>query len=404
MRMPFHFSSSPVIGVGLGALIVGFSAFDRAEAAGPERVLLWPNGAPGAVGDEESDQPAIRIYQPKNPVGTAVVICPGGGYGILATDHEGHQVAKAFNQIGVTGVVLRYRHAPKYRHPIPLGDVQRAIRYVRSHAKRLKVSTSRIGVMGFSAGGHLASTAATHFDSGDETAKDVIDRVGCRPNFAILGYPVISMTQPFRHAGSKRNLLGNKPSEELSKFVSSELQVTSDTPPTFLFHTGEDRGVPVENSLAFYQALLKAKVPAELHVYQFGPHGVGLGIGDPVLFSWKKRLADWLLTSGFLNDVKRAEASGTITVNGLPLRWGTITFIPDDPKTMPTSWSMVSRGKYRVPAVRGVVHGKNKVVIRSLGSVEPQPTIEDVEELPHSGIVVRVAEGTNTFDFDLNGD
>ena len=327
----------------------------------PEPVLLWPDGAPGAVGDEDVDRPSLRIYPADKPNGAAVVVCPGGGYGGLATDHEGHQVAKWLNTIGVTAAVLKYRLGPRYRHPAPLNDVQRAIRYVRTHAESLQVASSRIGVMGFSAGGHLASTVSTHFDDGNPEATDPIDRSSCRPDFTVLGYPVVSLREPFAHKGSRRNLLGENPDPELVDSLSNETQVTAQTPPAFLFHTSEDKGVPVENSLAYFQALRTHDVPAELHVYQNGPHGVGLGIVDPVLFTWKERLADWLRTNAFLADVVRAEISGEVTLNGEPLRWGTITFVPVDAPHAPVAGDRIGGGKFNVPAIRGAVVGINRV-------------------------------------------
>jgi acetyl esterase/lipase len=372
-------------------------------AAGPAPLPLWPDGAPDAKGDAEHDTPHIRIYQPSKEKanGCGVVICPGGGYGILATDHEGHQVAKWFNSIGVTGFVLRYRHAPHYRHPTPLNDVQRAIRYVRANGKKLGVAPNRIGVMGFSAGGHLASTAATHFDDGKADSADPIERQGCRPNFAILGYPVISMTEDFGHKGSRRNLLGDEPSEELAKLLSNEKQVTSETPPTFIFHTGEDSGVPVENALAFYQALRKANVPGELHIYQFGPHGVGLAAGDPVANTWKERLGDWLRTSSFLTDAKRAAVEGTVRVDGKDLRWGMITFVSEAGENQPTAFAMISRGKFRIPEHRGAVVGRCRIEVRDLGSVEPRPTIENVQRLDGGDYRVDVKDGTNKLVIEL---
>ena len=371
-----------------------------AVAVGPEPVLLWPDGAPGAVGDEDADKPQLRIYLPddKSATGAGVVICPGGGYGILATDHEGHQVAKWFNRIGVAAFVLKYRLGPRYRHPAPLDDVQRALRYVRIHAGKLGVGPERLGVMGFSAGGHLASTAATHFDRGEKDAKDEIDRQSCRPDFVILGYPVISFTEPFGHSGSKRNLLGERAQDaKLAKLLSNEKQVTKETPPAFLFHTGEDAGVPVENSLAFYAALRRARVPAELHVYQFGPHGVGLGDGDPVLFTWKERLSDWMKTSGYLSTAKRSAISGEITIAGKPLRWGTVTFYPKN-KNDPVAWGRVNRGKFSIKAERGPPVGKNRVVIRNLGDVRAEPTIDDVFAMP--GVQFTVVDGPNECKFE----
>lgn len=398
----------------IGVLVISGVALSNATAsavfaAGPEPILLWPDGAPGAVGNEDADRPTLRVYLPPadQATGAGVVICPGGGYGALAMDHEGHQVARWFNSIGVAGFVLKYRLAPRYRHPAPLQDVQRAMRYVRANAYSLGVVPHRIGVMGFSAGGHLASTAATRFDDGAPADSDAIERVSCRPNFAILCYPVISMTEPFGHTGSRRNLLGPNPDPELAASLSSERQVTAATPPTFLFHTAEDAGVPVENSLAFYQALRRAKVPAELHVYQDGPHGVGLAPGDPALFGWKDRLADWMKASGFLADVERAAVAGTVTVDGEPISWGTITFVPTESSHQPIAWSIIRRGRYSIPAVRGAVVGDCRVEIRSLGSVEPQPTIEDIRLYTRSHpdatapLGAHIHAGQNEFSFEV---
>ena len=280
---------------------IGWGTFPTETQA---KLLLWPEGAPGAQGTEAEDTPWIWLYPAPadKACGAAVVICPGGGYGGLATGHEGNDVAKWWNSLGVSAYVLKYRLAPKYHHPAPLDDAQRALRLVRSKAGEWKLDPQRIGVMGFSAGGHLASSLATHFDEGKTDSKDPIDSVSCRPDFAVLCYPVITFTQEnYMHAGSRRNLLGDKPDPELVKLMSSELQVTEKTPPTFLFHTAEDTGVPPENSVFFFQALRAAKVPAEMHIYQRGRHGVGLASDDAVLSTWSGRLKDWMMAGGLLN-------------------------------------------------------------------------------------------------------
>jgi hypothetical protein len=310
-------------------------------------------------------------------------------------DHEGHQVALWLNSIGVSAYVVKYRLGPRYHHPAPLQDAQRAIRHVRAHAEQWNVSPDRIGIMGFSAGGHLASTAATHFDEGEPDSADSVQRVGCRPDFAILAYPVISLQADFAHAGSRRNLLGDDPDPELVASLSNETQVTEQTPPIFLFHTTEDAGVPVENSLAFYAACRKAGVPAELHVYQFGPHGVGLAPGDPVAGTWKERLADWLRASGFLSDGQRAAVEGTVRLGRDPLRWGMITFVPND-KHQPIAFAMISNGKFRIPAERGAAVGICQVQIRDLGSVEPRPTIDAVRYAEQSNFSYAVVPEANT--------
>lgn len=267
-----------------------------AAAAGPRTILLWPDGAPGAAGNEAADKPSLTIYLPEvvKPVGSGVVICPGGGYRNLAMDHEGVQIANWFNQRGMAAFVLKYRLGPRYHHPAMLDDAQRAIRYVRSHAAEFGIATDKIGIIGFSAGGHLASSAGTHFDDGNPGAADPIDRAGSRPDFMVLCYPVISFTTPYTNKGSMRNLLGDNPDPKLVEYLSSEKQVTARTPPTFLFQTDNDPVVAVENSVLFYSALHAHKVPAEIHIYERGRHGVGLAQTDPVLSTWPARMEDWL--------------------------------------------------------------------------------------------------------------
>jgi acetyl esterase/lipase len=282
----------------LGVLMVA-AMFAQAEVKVEQ---LWPKGAPGALGTEDRDIPTLAAYiaPPDKAVGTAVIVCPGGGYGSLAMDHEGKQIAVWLNNLGISAFVLKYRLGPRYHHPAPLMDAQRAIRTVRQRAQEYGIRADRVGIWGFSAGGHLASTAATHFDKGSPDPADPLDRVSSRPDFAVLAYPVISFTTEYVHKGSRRNLLGEPFDEKLAAALSNETQVTSETPPTFLFHTNEDTGVPPENSVLFYLALRKAKVPAELHIYEKGRHGVGLAPTDPVLSSWAGRLTDWLKIRGLL--------------------------------------------------------------------------------------------------------
>lgn len=278
----------------------------RAGAAASHEIrLLWPEGAPCVKGTEDGDKPSLTIYLPPKDKanGAAVVIFPGGGYGHLAMDHEGHQIAEWLNSFGVAGFIVKYRHSRSgagYGHPAPLQDAQRAIRTVRSGAKEWNVDPNRIGIIGFSAGGHLASSAGTHFQNRYSDIKDEIDRVSCRPDFTILMYPVISFTESFTHKGSRRNLLGESPDAELVANLSNEKQVTSETPPTFLVHADDDKGVPPENSIAFYLALKKANVPAEMHIYEKGGHGFGPGLGKGPVASWMRRCADWMKTRGLL--------------------------------------------------------------------------------------------------------
>ena len=265
-------------------------------------VVLWPDGAPGALGKEPADVPTLTPYLPPpgTATGGAVVVCPGGGYGALA-DHEGRPVAEWLNSLGIAGFVLKYRIAPRYHHPAPLQDAARAVRTVRARAAEWGVKPDRIGILGFSAGGHLASTAGTHFAAGSAEAQDPVERVSSRPDCMILVYPVITM-RAATHAGSRNNLIGPNPDEAMVALMSNEEQVTRDTPPAFLIHTVEDKAVPYENSLLFVAALRKAGVPHEFHLYEKGQHGFGMASGDPVLSSWPKRCADWLRLRGFRGD------------------------------------------------------------------------------------------------------
>ena len=269
-------------------ICTGFAILAQ-PAAKPPVELLWKDGAPGAVGEEELDKPSLTIYVPKaNAIPTGVIVFPGGGYRTLAMDHEGDQVARWLNSLGITSFVVKYRLGPRYHHPAMLNDAQQAIKIVRSRAKEFGIAPDRIGVWGFSAGGHLASTAATHFTP--ET----------RPDFAILTYPVISLTTRYVHKGSLQNLLGTEPDPQLMASLSNEAQVTKDTPPTFLVHANDDTGVPPENSILYYMALRNAGVPAEMHIYARGGHGFGLAQTDAALSTWSGRLADWLRVRGLL--------------------------------------------------------------------------------------------------------
>ena len=268
----------------------------------PQTIPLWQGRAPGALGEAPEDIPTLTIYMPPNTTGpmTAVVVAPGGGYRALSMNKEGRLPAAYLNSVGVAAFVLKYRLGPKYPHPIELGDMQRAIRTIRSKAAEWHIAPDRIGVMGFSAGGHLASTASTSFDKGSAAAADAIDRASSRPDFAILGYPVITLTEAWTHQGSRLNLLGEKPDADLARSLSTDTRVTKDTPPTFLFHTNADTGVPAENSIHYFLALRKAGVPAEMHIFKDGPHGVGMPMNDPALSEWPKVLTNWLRASGFL--------------------------------------------------------------------------------------------------------
>ena len=276
------------------------SACGRQRA--PEVEKLWTANVPESVGDTEADTPTVEIFPAPNGKGrgAGMLICPGGAYKMLQSTYEGEEIAHWLNSFGVAGFVLKYRIAPRYRYPAPMIDAQRAMRYVRANAARFGVRADRVGIIGFSAGGHLASTVLTHFDQGDKTAADAVERVSSRPDFAILGYPIITLRKPWTHDESVRNLLGSDPAQAMIEELSNELHVTRDTPPTFLFHTNQDTAVPPENSILFYQAMRRAGVPVELHIFEEGPHGVGLAdgrAGAPMVQSlrqWPELARRWL--------------------------------------------------------------------------------------------------------------
>ncbi len=290
-----------ILAIALSSILISWLSAAGETSTTGEPIILWANGAPGAVGKELSDIPTLTPYfSPKEKAtGAAIIVCPGGGYSHLA-DHEGRPVAEWLNALGITAFVLKYRLGPRYHHPAPLQDAARAIRTVRARATEWNVDPKRIGILGFSAGGHVASTIGTHFDSGKPDASDPIERVSSRPDLMILIYPVITMRE-FAHAGSKRMLLGETPPADLVALLSNEEQVTKETPPAFLVHTANDPAVPVENSLRFAEALKKAGVPFELNVYERGPHGFGLGGDDPILSTWPHRCEQWLRVHGFIS-------------------------------------------------------------------------------------------------------
>ncbi|GAB4459026.1 MAG: hypothetical protein OHK0029_21100 [Armatimonadaceae bacterium] len=262
---------------------------------------LWAEGqVPGALGNEDADVPTVTVYSPQvgRNNGAAIVICPGGGYQGLA-GHEGLPVAEWLNANGATGVVLKYRLGPRYHHPTMWNDVGRAIRFTRSQAKEWAIDPQRVGVLGFSAGGHLASTISTHFSPGDPNAADPVEQFSSRPDAAVLIYPVITLEGEFAHAGSRKNLLGDDPDPELVKNLSNHTHVTRETPPTFLVHSVDDGPVPVENSLMYASALSAAKVPFGMQIFEHGGHGYGMAKNDPVLNAWTTQCAAWLRHRGF---------------------------------------------------------------------------------------------------------
>jgi acetyl esterase/lipase len=316
------------IGGGLAATLAALAAGDTlagqaATPAGPpaapeppmpegREIPLWPEGVPGkaVTGGKERFEDG-RIYNVRVPtltwfpapaaasVGTSVIICPGGGYVRLAVTKEGNQVTRLLNALGVTAFILKYRLV-EFGHPAPLCDVLRAVRLVRSRAAEFGVDPARVGVQGSSAGGHLAACAGTLFDAPEGRTGHALDAVSARPDFMGLLYPVISLIQPFSHPGSGKSLLGPSPSPELLQRLSLETQVSDKTPPAFIVHTAEDKSVPVENSIVFYQALRRHGVPVEMHLYEKGPHGFGTAKGLGTTSDWPKRWEEWMRASGWL--------------------------------------------------------------------------------------------------------
>ena len=289
----------------------------RAGEFNREEIPLWSGVAPGSEGYEleetyeargtdngwvtQVSRPTLTVYFPEEEkrVGTGVVICPGGGYSGMAIDKEGHTFAKWFAARGVVAGVLKYRcGGVPFEHPVPLCDAQRALRMIRTNASKWKLDPAKIGMAGFSAGGHLASTAGTRFVDGNADAADPIERVSSRADFLVLVYPVISMREGIAHQGSRNNLLGDQPADKLVRELSTDLHVSADTGPTFLVHASDDGAVPVENSLLFYRALRKHKVPAAMHIYETGGHGFGMYRGDRPADRWPELLGDWLKQRG----------------------------------------------------------------------------------------------------------
>jgi acetyl esterase/lipase len=314
MRKVFKVAGLLAISIAGGVRIMGAQSATQATPKGAQApaaagssdtvshgktILLWPGGAPQAVGKTLEDTPTLTVFLPaKNTTKTGVVIAPGGGYAHLSMQHEGEDVARWLNARGVAAFVLKYRLGPVYHHPIELGDAQRAMRLVRMNAKEYGIAPDHIGMWGFSAGGHLAATAGTHYDAGIAASADPIEREKCRPDFLILAYPVITLLEPNVHGSSRKYLLGDDPTQTVLANLSDETQVTKDTPPTFLFATTDDGVVPVMNSVAFYTALVKNDVPVEMHLFQHGRHGAGLAEGNPELNVWPELLIRWMRERG----------------------------------------------------------------------------------------------------------
>jgi acetyl esterase/lipase len=287
-------------GLMIMSLFGALCSFTAGEEAKME--YLWQGQAPGALGTEAKDRPFMDVYRAgNNSNGCAVVICPGGGYSRLALDHEGLQVAKWLNTLGVSAFVLHYRNSGDgYLNPAPLSDAQRALRLVRHRSKEWAVDPNRIGVLGFSAGGHLASSLGTHFQTSAYEIADNTDNVSCRPDFMVLVYPVITFEPPFGHMGSRDNLLGKNAGGQLVKSFCSHLRVTKETPPTFLIHANDDKVVLPEHSILFYEALRKKNIPVEMHIFLKGGHGFGMNKGVGPAEGWVNLCEKWFKQSGLL--------------------------------------------------------------------------------------------------------
>jgi acetyl esterase/lipase len=270
-------------------------------SAKPLVMSLWQNNVPLAKGTKPEDNPEIQVFLPEKKSDAAIpafLIYPGGAYGWLSMDNEGVHIAKWLNDIGLAGIIVKYRIAPPYHYPVELLDAQRAIRTVRANSAKWGIDPQHVGVIGFSAGGHLASLVSTFFDDGNPDAADTVDRFGCRPDAAILVYPVISMTDPLAHTGSRDNLIGPNADPKLYDQLSTDKEIKSNTPPTFIVAANDDTTVHPGNSVAYYLALKKANISAELHIFDFGGHGFGIGSGANA--PWPDLAKAWLGRHGML--------------------------------------------------------------------------------------------------------
>ncbi len=324
------------------------------------RVLLWPAGAPRAAGDGAIDCPALTAHLPPPELanGAAVIVNPGGGYRVLASDHEGLQVARWLNRAGIAAFVLRYRVGPKYHSEVSLLDGLRAVRYVRAHAAAWGVAANRLGMFGFSAGGHLAAAVGTRYDAGRHDDPDPVERESARPDFLVPVYAVVN---------------GRVRGRKADEYTPADERVTAETPPSFIVHTHEDTIVSAEQSLLFYKALLDAGVEAELHVFGHGEHGLGLGVGDPDLYEWPRLLLRWLRRRGFLTDAQRTAVAGRVTLDGRPMGMVWVTFVPDDERA-PIARVRIHRdtdGMFEIPAGSGPVPGPHRVEVHHVSEQIP---------------------------------
>ena len=323
-----------------------------AELADGTSIELWPDGAPAAVGDLDIDRPRLTIHLPESvpATGAGVIVNPGGGYRKLASDHEGLQVARWLNRRGIAAFVLRYRLGERYHSDVSLLDGLRAVRLVRHRAAEFGIAENRIGMLGFSAGGHLAVAVGTRWDAGDPEAVEPIERKSSRPDFLV---PVYAVTNGIRR--------GRKADE----YTPADVRVNESTPPTFLVHTHEDGIVPASQSTLFYDALLAAGVQAELHIYGFGEHGTGLSPGDPDFREWPVLLVNWLRRCGFMTRRARQPVIGRVTLDGEAMGMAWVTFCPLDDNA-PLARARASHneaGEFSIPASHGIVPGKHRVVV-----------------------------------------
>ncbi len=315
-------------------------------------IPLWPEGAPEAVGDLAIDRPQVTVHlpDPATATGAGIIINPGGGYRVLSSDEAGLQVARWLNRRGIAAFVLRYRVGERYHSDVSLLDGLRAVRLVRHRAADLRVATNRLGMLGFSAGGHLAVAVGTRWDAGDANAVDPIERVSSRPDFLVPVYAVINGI-----------LRGRKEAE----YTPADTRVNASTPPTFLVHTHEDGIVPASQSTLFYNALLEAGVAAELHIYGFGEHGTGLGAGDPDFGGWPKLMLNWLRRCGLLTQGERQAVTGRVTLDGKVMGRAWVTLLPLDGNAPPARvrTSRGEDGRFSIPASHGVVPGPHRVEV-----------------------------------------
>lgn len=346
--------------IGSALLLLSFVAI----ADDYDSVYLWPDGAPGAVGEAEQDKPRITIHPaPKEQAsGAAIIVNPGGGYRGLAADHEGLQVARFLNDNGISAFVVRYRLLPEYQPAVSLIDAQRAIRYVRHHAEKYDIDPARIGVLGFSAGGHLTTAVATADFAGDADTSDPVDTESARPDFVVPVYAVTS-TELLKF--------------EMGDFLSTDKLVSKDTPPAFLVHTHEDTVVNPGHSILYYQALLEHGVPAEMHIFQRGKHGLGLAPQDSSMGQWPALMVDWMRRGGWLTDAATVSVKGKVLIDGEPMFWGAVTFLPEDSR-LKTGWAAVDRGKdgkFRTESSNVVSEGTYRVQVHRFGADRSEPRL-----------------------------